>query len=111
MEIIIYTEEDCDECKELKERLNEANIKFENKDLNEKSDNLMNQFPNKWEHIDLIRDHNLPPWVPMAMILKSDEKNGETYFVCASNKTEQQGNIFIAEDSEKLFNVIVKLID
>ena len=107
MEITIYTEEDCDECKELKERLIKANIKFENKDLNERSDNLMNQFPNKWEHIDLIKEHNLPPWVPTAII-----RNGEdTKFVCASNKTGQQGNIFIAEDSEKLFNVIVKLID
>tara|TARA_R110000824_G_scaffold327274_1_gene514168 strand:+ start:360 stop:683 length:324 start_codon:yes stop_codon:yes gene_type:complete len=107
MEIILYSEQDCDECKELKKRLNKANIKFENKDLNKKGKNLMTQFPNKWEHIDLINEHNLPPWVPTVMVRDGDD----TKFVCASNKTGQQGNIFIGEDSEKLFNAIVKLID
>jgi len=107
MEIILYSENDCEDCKDLKRRLTEANIKFENKDLDEKSDNLMNMFPNKWEHTDLIRDYNLPPWVPKVVIKNNDNMT----FVCSSNKTGNKGNIFIAEDNEKLFNTIVELID
>ena len=107
MEIILYTETDCEDCENLKNLLKKANIKFKNKDLNEESENLMNKHPNKWEHIDLIRDYNLPPWVPTAVIKNNDKMT----FVCSSNKTGNKGNIFIAEDNEKLFNTIVELID
>ena len=43
--ITLYTEPECPDCIDLKERLKKANIDFENKDLLEKSDNLMNQYP------------------------------------------------------------------
>ena len=39
MKILLYTEMDCPDCVELKKGLKENNIEFENKDLNEKSDN------------------------------------------------------------------------
>ena len=80
MKIVLYTEKDCPDCIEVKKGLNENNIQFENKDLNEEGENLANRHPNKWEHIDLIRDYNLPPWVPTAVITKDDK----TIFVCYS---------------------------
>ena len=107
MKITLYTEIDCPDCMELKKGLKENNIEFENKDLNEKSDNLANMFPNKWEHIDLIRDYNLPPWVPTAVIIDGDK----TTFVCSSNKTGNQGNIYIGEEPEIMLNQIKEIIE
>ena len=106
MKIKLYTEVDCPDCVELKKGLKENNIEFENKDLMEKSDNPMNKYPNKWEHIDLIRDNNLPPWVPTAVITDGDK----TTFVCSSNKTGNKGNIYIGEEPEILLNQIKKII-
>ena len=94
MKIVLYSEADCPDCVEVKKGLKENNIEFENKDLMEKSDNLMNQYPNKWEHIDLIRDNELPPWVPTAVITDGDKK----------------GDVYIAEEPEIMVNQIKEII-
>lgn len=107
MEIILYTETDCEDCVNLKNLLKKANIKFENKDLNEESKNLMNKHPNKWEHLDLIKDYNLPPWVPTAVIKNNDKMT----FVCSSNKTGNEGNIYIAEEPEIMIKQIKKILE
>ena len=106
MKITLYTETDCPDCIELKKGLKENNIEFENKDLGEEGDNLANKFPNKWEHIDLIRDYNLPPWVPTAVI----EDGDRTIFVCTSNKTGNKDNIYIAEEPEIMLNQIKEIV-
>jgi|TARA_R110000744_G_scaffold170885_4_gene289211 hypothetical protein len=106
MKIVLYTELDCPDCIEVKKGLNENNITFENKDLNEVSDNLANRNPNKWEHIDLIRDYNLPPWVPTAVITEGDKMT----FVCSSNKTGNKGDVYIAEEPEIMVNQIKEII-
>ena len=97
---------DCPDCIEVKKKLTESDIQFENKDLNEKSDDLTNMFPHKWEHIDLIRDYNLPPWVPTAVITDGDR----TTFVCSSNKSGHKDNIYIAEEPEIMINQIKEII-
>ena len=106
MKIVLYSEADCPDCVEVKKGLKENNIEFENKDLMEKSDNLMNQYTNKWEHIDLIRDNELPPWVPTAVITDGDKK----IFVCSSNKTGNKGDVYIAEEPEIMVNQIKEII-
>jgi hypothetical protein len=106
--ITLYTEPECPDCIDLKERLKKANIDFENKDLLEKSDNLMNQYPNKWEHKDLVDDYQLPPWVPMV-ILDKGEKH-PLNFVCSSTKTGTKGNIHIAETTELMEKKIKELL-
>ena len=106
MKIVLYTENDCPDCIEVKKGLNENNIKFENKDLNEESENLANRYPNKWEHIDLIKDNGLPPWVPTAVITDGDK----TTFVCSSNNTGNKGNIYIADEPEIMINQIKEII-
>jgi hypothetical protein len=106
MKIVLYTEEDCPDCIEVKKGLKENNIEFENKDLNEKSKDLTNMYPNKWDHIDLIKDNGLPPWVPTAVITDGDK----TTFVCSSNDTGNKGNIYIGEDPEILVNQIKQII-
>jgi len=106
MKIVLYTETDCPDCIEVKKGLDENNIQFESKDLNEVSDNLANRNPNKWEHIDLIKEHDLPPWVPTAVI----EDGDRTIFVCSSNKTGNKGNIYIADEPEIMLNQIKEII-
>jgi len=107
--ITLYTEPECDDCKDLKKRLKEANIDFQNKDLLEHdSTNLMNQYPNKWEHKDLVDEMNLPPWVPMAVINKG--KKHPLSFVCSSNKTGERGNVYIAETTELMEKKIKELL-
>ena len=54
-ELILYTEKECVDCVDVKKMLNNEKIKFTSKDLMEKSEDLANQYPNKWEHIDLRR--------------------------------------------------------
>jgi len=106
MKIKLYTESDCPDCLEVKKALVALNIEFENKDLMEKGENLANLHPNKWEHIDMIKDYNLPPWVPTAVIVDGDKK----IFVCSSNKTGQKGNIHIAETPQIMVDKITKII-
>ena len=106
MKIVLYTELDCPDCIELKKGLKENNIEFENKDLNFVSDDLTNRNPNKWEHLDLIKDYNLPPWVPTAVITDGDKKT----FVCSSNDTGNKGNIYIGEEPEIMLEQIKEII-
>ena len=105
-EIILYTEKECVDCAELKERLKSENIKFTNKDLMEESSDLTCKYPNKWEHTDLIRDYNLPRWVPTAVIKEDDNMK----FVCSSTITKDDGDIYLAENSELLFKKIKELL-
>ena len=105
-EIILYTEKECADCVELKEKLNSENIKFTNKDLMEESDNPACKHPNKWEHTDLIRDYNIPRWVPTAVIKEGDDMK----FICSSTITKNDGNIDLAENSDLLFERIKELI-
>ena len=98
---------ECDDCKALIKLLTEEDIDFNNKVLDEEiPDILTGNFPNKWEHHDLIRDYNLPPWVPKVMI-KTDN---DVKFVCTSTKTEQNGNIYICENNEIMVEKIKELI-
>ena len=101
--ITLYTEPECPDCIDLKKRLKEAN-----KDLLEKSDNLMNQHPNKWEHKDLVDDYQLPPWVPMVVLDKGEKD--PLNFVCSSTKTGTKGNIHIAETTELMEKKIKELL-
>ena len=105
-ELILYTEKECVDCVDVKKMLNNEKIKFTSKDLMEKSEDLRNQYPNKWDHIDLIKEYDLPPWVPMAIIKEGDNM----VFVCSSNKTGNKGNVHIAETTELLFEKIKELI-
>tara|TARA_R110000803_G_scaffold39315_5_gene84863 strand:+ start:6852 stop:7175 length:324 start_codon:yes stop_codon:yes gene_type:complete len=105
-ELILYTEKECVDCVDVKKMLNNEKIKFTSKDLMEKSEDLANQYPNKWEHIDLVKEYGLPPWVPVAVIKEGDSM----VFVCSSNKTGNKGNIHIAETSELLFEKIKELL-
>jgi hypothetical protein len=111
-EIILYTEKECVDCVELKERLNSESIKFTNKDLMEESDDLTCKYPNKWEHTDLVRDYNLPQWVPTAVIKEGDKMK----FVCSSTteyairNSKDGGDIYLAENSELLFEKIKELL-
>jgi len=106
MKITLYSESDCPDCIEIKKALVALGIEFENKDLMEKSTNLMNQFPNKWEHLDMIKDYEIPPWIPTVVILDGDKKS----FVCTSNKTGNKGNIYIGETPEQMIEHITKII-
>ena len=105
-EVILYTEKECVDCAELKEKLTNENIKFINKDLMEESEDLRCKYPNKWEHIDLVKDYGLPRWVPTAVIKEGDNMK----FICSSTITKNDGDIYLGENSELLFQRIKELL-
>ena len=92
MNITLYSQEDCETCMELKEQLVESGIYFEDKNVNDTSqDGPFEKGKFLWEHKDLVDDFNLPPWVP-KLIIKQNEK---TNYVCVSDRNGIKGNISI----------------
>tara|TARA_B100000700_G_C15039674_1_gene854686 strand:- start:2464 stop:2820 length:357 start_codon:yes stop_codon:yes gene_type:complete len=100
LELILYSQNDCDTCSELKEKLVDNKIYFEERNIHDTSqDNMLTKGKFLWEHKDLVSDLNLPPWVPKIIIKKVDEKTGNnlTEYVCVSDRNEVRGNVSIFE--------------
>ena len=75
LELILYSQNDCDTCSELKEKLVDNKIYFEERNIHDTSqDNMLTKGKFLWEHKDLVSDLNLPPWIVMwntIIIIKS----------------------------------------
>ena len=92
MEITLYSQNNCETCTSLKEKLLEDNIYFIDKNIDDLSeDGQFERGKFLWEHKDLVDDFNLPPWVP-KLIIKQNEK---TNYVCVSDRNGIKGNISI----------------
>ena len=92
MEITLYSQNNCETCTSLKEKLVEDNIYFIDKNIDDLSeDGEFERGKFLWEHKDLVDDFNLPPWVP-KLIIKHNEK---TNYVCVSDRNGVKGNISI----------------
>jgi hypothetical protein len=108
MEITLYSQDNCETCLSLKEQLVENGIYFEDKNVNDTSeDGPLEKGKFLWEHKDLVEDLNLPPWLPKLII----EHDGETQYVCVSNQNGIKGNVSIFEKPEDGVKRVKEIID
>ena len=105
MKITLYTEEDCPDCIELKKvDASKCCALPVNCDVYKSEVKIPKTV--RMNFIDLIKEHDLPPWVPTAVI----EDGDRTIFVCSSNKTGNKGNIYIADEPEIMLNQIKEIV-
>ena len=117
MKITLYSQDNCETCLSLKEQLVENGIYFEDKNVNDTSeDGPLEKGKFLWEHKDLVEDLNLPPWLP-KLIIEHDVKTQhgtsyvETQYVCVSDRNGVKGNISIFEKPEDGVKRVKEIID
>ena len=82
----IYTENTCDECKEIKKILKENNIPFNEKSITVTSPELKKENGDtRWEYIDAEREHPLTWYTPVLII--EDTENNITYIPTVQDKS------------------------
>ena len=75
--LTIYTETECTGCIELKELLKNNSIPFTEKSITPEKSKQGPRMDNRWEYIDLTREHEEVKLVPVIVV--DDVDNNTTY--------------------------------
>ena len=97
---ILYTEDECEACKEFKKTLNENNITFINKDLNKGEGWDKHKY--RFEKNDLTVENNLPGYVPILVVKEANKKH---IFASGHNYEEREG-VTIFDELTEIINQI-----
>ena len=108
MNITLYSQENCETCTSIKEQLVGNGIYFEDRNVNDTSqDGPLEKGKFLWEHKDLVEELELPPWLPKLII----EHDGDTQYVCVSDRNDIKGNVSIFKTPEDGLQRVKEIIN